>query len=292
MADQDARDAAASSAAPGTGAAQGMNPGAGPRLVLVEHPAPGASPLDGVALVTLDRPEVLNALSYDLLEQLADALEALDADPGCRAIVLTGAGDRAFVAGVDIKELARETSGTLEAHGRFGAWDRIWAIGTPLIAAVRGFCLGGGWELAMSCDLVVAGEDAQFGQPELRIGVIPGAGGTQRLTRTIGKARAMDLILTGRRIPAAEAETMGLVSRVVPTEQAVEAALEVAGTIAAMPPLAVRAAVAAVRQAQELSLAAGLAHERRAFYALFDTEDKAEGMAAFLEKRQPTWRGQ
>jgi enoyl-CoA hydratase len=266
-----------------------------PRLVRVDHPAPagptGGAPLDGVALVTLDRPEALNALSYDLLEQLADALEALDADPACRAVVLAGAGERAFVAGVDIKELVAETSASLEAHGRFTAWDRIWSIGIPLVAAVRGFCLGGGWELALSCDLVVAGDDAQFGQPEIRIGVIPGAGGSQRLTRAIGPVRALDLLLTGRRVTAEEAHGLGLVSRVVPAAETVPAALGVAVEIASMPPLAVRAAKSMVRAAQELPLGEGLAAERRAFYALFDTEDKAEGMAAFIEKRTPAWRG-
>lgn len=257
-------------------------------LVRVAFPAP-AQP--GVALVTLDRPAVLNALNFDLVDQLADALEALDRDPACRAIVITGAGDRAFAAGADIRELAPQTSRALTEAGRFGAWDRVAAVGLPLIAAVRGFALGGGCELAMACDMIVAAEDATFGQPEIRLGVIPGAGGTQRLTRAIGKARAMDLILTGGSLTADEAYARGLVSRVVPAEATVDAALELAGRIATMAPLAVRAAKAAILDAAEMSLADGLARERRAFFDLFDTEDQAEGMAAFDQKRPPTWLG-
>ncbi len=257
-------------------------------LVRVEFPAP-AQP--GVALVTLDRPAVLNALNFDLVDRLAAALEALDRDPACRAIVITGAGDRAFAAGADIRELAPQTSATLTEAGRFGAWDRVAAIGLPLIAAVRGFALGGGCELAMACDMIVAAEDATFGQPEIRLGVIPGAGGTQRLTRAIGKARAMELILTGGSLTAHEAHARGLVSRVVPAEATVDVALELAGRIATMAPLAVRAAKAAILDAAEMSLADGLAGERRTFFGLFDTEDQAEGMAAFDQKRPPAWSG-
>jgi enoyl-CoA hydratase len=266
-------------------------------LIRVESPARAprsaapATSLPGVALVTLDRPKALNALSFDLLDQLATALETLDADPDCRAIVLTGAGDRAFAAGADIRELASQTSASLAAGGRFGAWDRIDAIGLPLIAAVRGFALGGGCELAMACDMIVAAEDATFGQPEILIGVMPGAGGTQRLTRAIGKARAMELILTGRSLSAHEAEARGLVTRVVPAEATVDAALELAASIAAMPPRAVRAAKAAILDAAQRSLSDGLAHERAAFFGLFDTDDQAEGMAAFTEKRPPVWSG-
>ncbi len=257
-------------------------------LVRVAIPA-AAQP--GVALVTLDRPAVLNALNFDLVDQLADALEALDRDPACRAIVITGAGDRAFAAGADIRELAPQTSTTLTEAGRFRAWDRVAAIGLPLIAAVRGFALGGGCELAMACDMIVAAEDATFGQPEIRLGVIPGAGGTQRLTRAIGKARAMELILTGGSLSAYEAHALGLVSRVVPAEATVDAALELAGRIATMAPLAVRVAKSAILDAAEMSLADGLARERRAFFGLFDTEDQAEGMAAFDQKRPPAWSG-
>lgn len=248
-------------------------------------------PLEGVALVTIDRPEALNALRFDLLDELADALARLDADETCRAIVLTGAGTRAFAAGADIRELARQTPVSLAVEDRFAVWERIAATRKPVIAAVRGFALGGGCELAMSCDLIIAGDDARFGQPEINLGVMPGAGGTQRLTRAIGRARAMDLILTGRTITAAEAEAMGLVSRVVPAEETVPAALELARAIAAQAPVAVLAAKEAVRLAEELPLSAGLRHERRAFFALFATDDQTEGMAAFVEKRRPDWKG-
>jgi len=262
------------------------------RLVRTAFPADGPSgPVDGVALVTIERPEVLNALNFDLLDRLVEALVALDADPRCRAIVITGSGTRAFAAGADIRELAVQTPVTLLVDDRFAVWERIAATRTPLIAAVRGFALGGGCELAMTCDLIVAGDDAQFGQPEINLGVMPGAGGTQRLTRAIGRARAMDLILTGRTIRAAEAESMGLVSRVVPADRTLDEALELARTIAAKAPVAVLAAKEAVRLAEELPLAAGLRHERRAFFALFATEDQTEGMAAFAEKRPPEWKG-
>jgi enoyl-CoA hydratase len=257
------------------------------RSIRAEHPEEHA----GVALVTIDRPEVRNALSFALLSELAENLEALDRDGSTRAIVLTGAGDRAFAAGADIAELADQTPERLRADGHFGAWDRIAAVSLPKIAAVRGYALGGGCELAMSCDMIVAGDDARFGQPEIRIGVMPGAGGTQRLTRAIGKARAMELILTGRNLDAGEAMAAGLVTTVVPAAETVDAALRLADRIAAMPPLAVRAAVAAVRAADELALAAGLEHERQAFFDLFATDDQREGMRAFMEKRAPAWTG-
>jgi enoyl-CoA hydratase len=262
------------------------SPAPGRELVRVAFPT-----LDGVALVTLDRPEALNALSFELVDALASALEKLDSDPAARAIVITGSGGRAFAAGADIRELSTESYASLRDGARFGSWDRVWAVGLPLIAAVRGFALGGGCELALSCDMIVAGEDATFGQPEIRLGVMPGAGGTQRLTRAIGKARAMELILTGRSIGAAEAATLGLVTSVVPSEATVDAALDLAARIAAMPPLAIRAAVAAIRGADERALADGLARERDAFFRLFDTRDQAEGMAAFVEKRSPAWTG-
>lgn len=248
-------------------------------------------PLDGVALVTIERPDVLNALSFDLLDQVAAAFADLDANPACRAIVLTGSGTRAFAAGADIKELSTQTPVTLLVEDRFAVWERIAATRTPVIAAVRGFALGGGCELALSCDLIVAADDAQFGQPEIKLGVMPGAGGTQRLTRAIGRARAMDLVLTGRNLGAREAEAMGLVSRVVPADETLAAALELARTIAAQAPVAVLAAKEAVRLAEELPLSAGLRHERRAFFALFATEDQTEGMSAFVEKRRPEWKG-
>jgi enoyl-CoA hydratase len=262
------------------------------RLVRVESPATGQDgAVAGVALVTLDRPDALNALSAPLLADLIAALQALDLDDAVRAIVLTGAGDRAFAAGADIRELADATPESLEAGRTFDRWDELRAIRKPLIAAVRGFALGGGCELAMACDMILAGEDAQFGQPEIRIGVMPGAGGTQRLTRAVGKAKAMELILSGRSMDAREADRLGLVTQVVPAEATVEAALTLAARIAEMPPLAVMAAKAAVGRAQELPLTEGLAAERRAFFDLFATEDQKEGMAAFVAKRPPRWTG-
>lgn len=258
------------------------------RFIRVEVPVEGHP---GVARVTLDRPESLNALDFALLAELADALEALDVDGATRVVVLTGAGERAFAAGADITELVDQTPERLRAEGGFAAWDRIAAIGLPLVAAVRGYALGGGCELAMSCDLIIAGDDAKFGQPEIRIGVMPGAGGTQRLTRAVGSALAMDMILTGRMIDAAEAHAAGLVSRVVPATETVTAALTVADTIASMPPLAVRAAKRSVLAAHEHPLTAGLRLERSAFFDLFGTEDQREGMRAFMEKRPATWSG-
>lgn len=263
--------------------------------IRVELPASDpehGTPVDGVALITIDRPEVLNAIDAETMRQLVDALERLDADPACRCIVVTGAGDRAFAAGADIREMATATPVTLTRSNDFGRWDRIGGIRTPIIAAVRGYALGGGFELAMACDMIVAADDAQFGQPEVRIGVIPGAGGTQRLTRAMGKARAMELILTGRRLPAREADAHGLISRLVPAAATVAAALALGAEIAALPPLAVIAATQAIDQAEELSLSAGLAFERHAFYLLFASEDQKEGMAAFLEKRAPEFRGE
>jgi enoyl-CoA hydratase len=255
-------------------------------------PAAGPSgPVEGVALVTIDRQEALNALSFDLLDALAATLERLDADGACRAIVITGAGTRAFAAGADIKELASQTPITLTNENRFAVWDRIGAVRTPTIAAVRGFALGGGCELAMSCDMIVAGDDAQFGQPEIKLGVMPGAGGTQRLTRAIGKARAMELILTGRTMSAGEAAAAGLVTKVVPAGSTLDEALALAARVAAQPPVAVRAAKQAILRAHELSLSAGLDFERRAFFLLFASDDQTEGMAAFSEKRPPHWTG-
>jgi enoyl-CoA hydratase len=264
-------------------------------LVRIAFPAPApfgaGQPLAGVALLTIDRPEALNAVSFATIAELASSLGTLDADPACRCAVLTGAGTRAFAAGADIRELSGQTPESLRSGGAFDRWDDLRRIGLPIIAAVRGYALGGGCELAMACDLIVADEDAQFGQPEIKLGVIPGAGGTQRLTRAIGKARAMELILTGRSIGAREAAAAGLVNLVVPAEEALDRALELAGRIAAMPPLAVRAAKAMVNRVDDAALTQGLADERQAFFDLFATEDQAEGMAAFTEKRTPTWRG-
>jgi len=266
-------------------------------LVRVELPArrPRADsegdPVDGVALVTLDRRATMNTLDAALLRELAEACRRLGDDPACRVVVVTGAGTRAFAAGGDIGEMAGEDAAGLEAGGRFDDWDALARLPMPTIAAVRGYALGGGAELAMSCDMIVAGDDARFGQPEIRLGIMPGAGATQRLTRAVGKARAMELILTGRTFDAHEATAMGLVTRVVPAAETLDAALELAATIAAMPPLAVRAAKHAVTRADEVALSDGLRAERRLFYRLFGTQDKAEGMAAFLEKRSPAWKG-
>jgi enoyl-CoA hydratase len=262
------------------------------RFVQVAYPAVGRDgAVDGVALVTIQRPEALNALSFAVLEELATALELLDGDEDCRCIVLTGSGERAFAAGADIRELAVQTPVTLTRDREFARWDRVGRIRTPLVAAVRGMALGGGCELAMACDMIVAGESAQFGQPEIKLGVMPGAGGTQRLTRAIGKAKAMEMILTGRTMDAHEAEARGLVTSVVPDEATVDAALDLAARVAAMPPVAAAAAKEAVLRAHELSLSAGLEWERRAFFLLFATEDQTEGMAAFVEKRRPSWKG-
>ena len=265
------------------------------QLVHVDFPAPATPTATDnrrhVALVTLDRPAALNALSFALLAELADTLETLDRDPACRAIVITGSGDRAFAAGADIRELAEQTPMTLVVDDEFRTWDRIARIRTPIVAAVRGFALGGGCELAMSCDMIVAAEDAQFGQPEIRLGVMPGAGGTQRLTRAIGKARAMEMVLTGRNMSAREAEAHGLVTQVVPAEETLEAALSLADRVAAMAPVAVIAAKEAVNRAFELPLTAGIEFERRNFFLLFASEDQTEGMAAFTEKRPPDWKG-
>lgn len=254
------------------------------------NPADGQL-VDGVALVTLDRPEVLNALDYATLGELAAALEALDSDQSVRCVVITGAGERAFAAGADIREMADATPVTLSTANNFGRWERLRRTRNPLIAAVRGFALGGGCELAMACDMVVAADDAVFGQPEIKIGIMPGAGGTQRLTRALGKARAMELILTGRNLSAREAFERGLVSRVVAREETLPAALALAAEVASMPPLAVRAAKEAVNRAYELSLEAGLEFERRNFFMLFASDDQKEGMRAFIEKRRPEWKG-
>ena len=243
-----------------------------------------------VVTARLHRPGVLNALSTALMTELLDALRPLDRDPGVGCFVITGS-DRAFAAGADIKEMAEASAVEMMTRDNLARWERIRQIKKPIIAAVSGFALGGGCELAMACDMIIASETAQFGQPEIKLGVMPGAGGTQRLTRAIGKARAMELVLTGRTIGAREAEAHGLVTSVVPSEATVPAALELAARIAAMAPVAVMAAKAAVNRAEELSLEAGLEFERRNFYLLFDTEDQREGMAAFSEKRPPRWKG-
>jgi enoyl-CoA hydratase len=261
--------------------------------VLVELPArdPAGGVVEGVALVTLNRPDVLNAIDSQMLRELVDTLERLDVDDACRCVVITGSGERAFAAGADIKEMAGASPVSLTIANSFARWERIRRVRKPLIAAVRGYALGGGCELAMACDMIVAADDAQFGQPEIKIGVIPGAGGTQRLTRALGKARAMELILTGRNLPAREADARGLVTKTVAPQETLPAALELAAQIAALPSLAVMAAKEAINRAFELSLEAGLEFERRNFFMLFASDDQKEGMAAFAEKRAPRWKG-
>jgi enoyl-CoA hydratase len=238
-----------------------------------------------VATVTLDRPQALNALNSTLVRELVTALEELDADAGIGAIVITGS-ERAFAAGADIKEMA-DLGPDEVAAGLFGELSRLPAIRTPLIAAVAGVALGGGCELAMACDLIIAADTAAFGQPEISLGVIPGLGGTQRLTRAVGKAKAMDLVLTGRRMDAAEAERAGLVARVVPAAELLGTAAEVAAAIAAKSFPVAAAAKEAVNAAFETPLAEGLEFERRAFASMFALHDQKEGMAAFIQKRPP-----
>ncbi len=252
-------------------------------FILVEREGP-------VAIVTLNRPQQLNALSYGLIKELALALEALDQDADIRAIVLTG-GEKVFAAGTDIKEMADATPFDDRLQGRLAFRDRINRISKPVIAAVSGLTLGGGCELAMCCDIIIASETARFGQPEVNLGIIPGSGGTQRLTRTVGKYRAMEMVLTGDFINAAEAHTLGLVAKIVPVEFLIEEAKGIAKKIAAKPPLAVKFAKEAVLKAFETSLGEGLEFERKSFYLLFASEDKREGMKAFIEKRKPEFKG-
>jgi enoyl-CoA hydratase len=252
-------------------------------LVLVERDAP-------VAVVLLNRPEQLNALSDELMDELVSALTELDRDDAVRCIVL-GGNERAFAAGADIGELASSSAIDLYYQRRVERWDAIRGLWTPLVAAVSGFCLGGGCELAMSCDLIVASETAQFGQPETSLGIIPGAGGTQRLTRAVGKALAMDVILSGRRLNAEEALRAGLVARVVAREAWLEEAKRVARDIAARGPVATRLAKESVDRAYETTLQAGVEAERRALYLAFASADAKEGLTAFTEKREPKFRG-
>jgi len=243
-----------------------------------------------VATVSLNRPKQLNALNMALMDELVALLEELDRDDEIRAIVLTG-NERAFAAGADIMEMAGADSTTMLMRDQFAKWDRIRKIKKPLIAVVSGFCLGGGCELMLHCDIVIASETAQFGQPEIKIGVMPGAGGTQRLTRAIGKVRAMEMVLTGKFISAQEAYTFGLVNKVVPVELYLDEAQKLAREIATMPPVAVRLAKESINKVYESFLLDGLEFERKNFYLLFATEDQKEGMAAFVEKRPANFRG-
>jgi enoyl-CoA hydratase len=246
-------------------------------LVLIERPSPH------VLLLRLNRPKVLNALSNAVIAQLGDALEAADLDGETRAVVITG-DERAFAAGGDIAEFAGEGP-------RLEEWDRLWACGLPLIAAVRGLAFGGGLELAMSCDLLVVAENARLGQPEINLGVMPGAGGTQRLTHAVGKTIATEMVLLGREISGRDAEAHGLANRCVPPERVLPVALDLARALARQAPHAVRVAKRAIAQAFEQSLHGSLLDERRAFMALLQSDDAREGVAAFLEKRKPTWHG-
>lgn len=245
---------------------------------------------DRVALLRINRPEAMNALSYNLVTELMDALERLDADATVGAFVITGDA-RAFAAGADIKEMMDYSSTEILLKGHISPFDRIRKINKPVIAAVSGWCLGGGNELAMSCDMIVASESAKFGQPEINLGVIPGAGGTQRLTRMLGKSLAMEMVLNNRTLNAEEALRFGLVNRVVPVERYLDEALSLAAEIAARAPIAVRAGKEMVNRALETHLADGIAEERQTFYFLFASEDQKEGMRAFNEKRKPEWKG-
>lgn len=247
--------------------------------------------VDGhVGLVTLNRPEVLNALSVGLMEELIAALEAFDRDPNVYVIVLAGS-EKAFAAGADIGDMAEASLLDMYDRNNLARWVRVKSVRKPIIAAISGFCLGGGCELAMHCDIIVASESAQFGQPEINIGVMPGAGGTQRLTRAIGKFRAMEMVLTGRFISAQEAYEAGLVSKVVAKEQFLAEAMRLAQVMATKPPIALKLAKEAVLAVDEMPLAAGIEYERKLFYSLFATQDQKEGMRAFVEKRKPKFEG-
>jgi enoyl-CoA hydratase len=243
-----------------------------------------------VTLITLNRPQALNALNSQVLADLIDAFAKFEADPGQRCAVLTGS-DKAFAAGADIKEMSGQGFGEVYGGGLFAGYDRVTATRKPWIAAVAGYALGGGCELAMMADFIVAADNARFGQPEIKLGVTPGMGGSQRLTRAIGKAKTMEMCLTGRMMDAAEAERAGLVAKVVPLAELKGAALKTANEIAAMPPLAALAAKEMVNAAFETTLQQGVMFERRLFNGLFGTEDQKEGMAAFVEKRQGQWKG-
>jgi enoyl-CoA hydratase len=243
-----------------------------------------------VTLVTLNRPEALNALNSQVLAELISAFAAYDSDESRRCLVLTGS-EKAFAAGADIKEMSGQGFASIYSSNFFAGWEKVTATRKPWIAAVAGFALGGGCEVAMMADFIIAADNAKFGQPEIKLGVTPGMGGSQRLTRAVGKAKAMEMCLTGRMMDAAEAERSGLVARIVPLANLLEEALKTAETIAAMAPLAAIAAKEMVNAAFETGLAQGINFERRLFHGLFGTEDQKEGMAAFVDKRQAEWKG-
>ncbi len=243
----------------------------------------------GVALITLNRPDALNALNNQLIAELGEAIDGFEADDAIGCIVITGS-EKAFAAGADIKEMQPKSYMDVYKENFISSWERVAKCRKPVIAAVNGFALGGGCELAMMCDFIIAGEKAKFGQPEVTLGILPGAGGSQRLTRFVGKSKAMEMCLTGRMMDAAEAERSGLASRVVPAEELLEDALKTAAKIAGMSMTTTMMVKESVNRAYETTLAEGILFERRVFHATFATEDQKEGMAAFAEKRKPTWQ--
>lgn len=254
-----------------------------PETILIERDG-------GVVTVRLNRPQAMNALNTDVMRELADELRPLDRDPSVGCFVLTGS-DKVFAAGADIKEMQSQTYMDMFQADFFAGWDAFVALRTPKIAAVSGYALGGGCELAMMCDTIFASETAQFGQPEIKLGVVPGMGGSQRLTKLIGRAKAVDMILTGRMMGAEEAERAGLVTRVLPVDELLPAAQAAAQTIAGYSKPATIVALEQISKAEELGLEQGLLYERRTFHALFATHDQKEGMAAFIEKRKPDFKG-
>jgi enoyl-CoA hydratase len=255
--------------------------------ILLEYPYKNH---EHIALIRLNRPKVLNALSTDLMEELVECMISLDKNPSVRVIILTG-NERAFAAGADIAQMVTATPVDQINDQRFRTWEMLKLITKPIICAVNGFALGGGCELAMSCDLIIAGDDAKFSQPEIKIGTIPGAGGTQRLTRAIGKSKAMMMVLTGEMIDAHTAYEWGLVAKVVPAQTLLQETFELAKTIADRAPVAVRLAKEAVNKSFEMTLKDGMDFERRNFYLTFSSADQKEGMKAFMEKRNPTYKG-
>lgn len=244
----------------------------------------------GIALIQLNRPKELNALNPQLMGEVRDTLLQLDKNDSVKVIIITG-NDQAFAAGADIKQMADKSAIDMHIMDQFSTWDQIRKTKKPIIAAVSGFALGGGCEFVMTCDMVIASETAKFGQPEIKIGTIPGAGGTQRLTKAVGKAKAMELILTGRFLSAQEAHFYGLVNKVVPIEMYMHEATELAKEIAQMPPIAVQLAKEAINRSFETQLDEGLMFERKNFYLTFASEDQKEGMKAFIEKRKPVYKG-